>query len=129
MALAPCARLGVAAGKGRRVDLEQAVLSLAIGVSGSLIASLLFVTSMRRIRPRVRIAPTLQLNPNRDKARVDVENRSRATLRDVEVALFVGYPDHTEPGRKLGGSPRGARFASWGISGGRGTGRPRSTST
>jgi hypothetical protein len=82
------------------VDLEQAVLSLAIGVSGSLIASSLFVTSMRRIRPRVRIAPTLQLNPNRDKARVDVENRSRATLRDVEVALFVGYPDHTEPGRK-----------------------------
>jgi hypothetical protein len=83
------------------VDLDQALLSLAIGVSGSLIASLLFVVSMRRVGPRVRISPTLQLNPRRDKARVEVENRSRATLRDVEVALFVGYPDHTLPaGRK-----------------------------
>jgi hypothetical protein len=75
------------------VDLDQALLSLAIGVSGSLIASFLFVVSMRRVRPRIRIGPTLQLNPKRTKARVEVENRSRATLRDVEVALFVGYPD------------------------------------
>ena len=83
------------------MELDQALLSLAIGVSGSLIASLLFVTSMRRIRPRVRIGPALQLNPQRDKARVNVENRSRATLRDVEVALFVGYPEHSgPPGRK-----------------------------
>ena len=83
------------------MDVDQALLSLAIGVSGSLIASLLFVTSMRRIRPRVRIGPALQLNPQRDKARVNVENRSRATLRDVEVALFVGYPEHSgPPGRK-----------------------------
>jgi hypothetical protein len=56
---------------------------------------------MQRVRPRVRIGPTLQLNPKRDKARVDVENRSRATLRDVEVALYVGYPDHSlAAGRK-----------------------------
>jgi hypothetical protein len=84
------------------VTVEQAVLSLAIGVCGSLIASLLFVISMRRVGPRVRIGEKLQLNANRTKARLDVENRSHATLRDVEVALFIGYPEHPgPPGRKV----------------------------
>jgi hypothetical protein len=90
------------------VDLDQALLSLAIGVLGSLVASLLFVISMRRVGPRVRIGEKLQLNADRTKARLDVENRSHATLRDVEVALFVGYPEHPgPPGRKVRwGSPR-----------------------
>jgi hypothetical protein len=90
------------------MELGQALLSLAIGVVGSLVASFLFVVSMRNVRPRVRIGPTVQLNATRDKARLDVENRSRATLRDVEVALFVGYPEHPgPPGRKVRwGSPR-----------------------
>jgi hypothetical protein len=84
------------------VGLDQALLSFAIGVFGSLVASFLFVVSMRRVGPRVRIGPTVQLNATRDKARLDVENRSRATLRDVEVALFVGYPEHPgPPGRKV----------------------------
>lgn len=89
------------------MDLDQALLSLAIGVLGSLVASFLFVVSMRSVRPRVRIGPTVQLNATRTKARLDVENRSRATLREVEVALFVGYPEHPgPPGRKVRwGSP------------------------
>jgi hypothetical protein len=90
------------------VTVEQAVLSLAIGVCGSLVASFLFVISMRRVGPRVRIGEKLQLNADRTKARLDVENRSHATLRDVEVALFIGYPEHPgPPGRKVRwGSPR-----------------------